>query len=159
MPIARFCAKTGSLNYPKILSLLLAVVLAAGCIGQVPSGPLIIQTATGPVNVNIEVADTDSERAQGLMNRASLAADAGMLFVFDDGLKTRNFWMKDTLIPLDILFIAGGTIVDIQTMVPCTAEPCPIYSSRAIADSALEVNAGFAAENGVNVGDAVSTNL
>ena len=156
MGIARYNVKKSSLTYSLLV---LAVVLAAGCVGQTPAisqNALVIQTATAPVHINIEIADSDQERQLGLMGRTSLAQDAGMLFIFDDGLKTRNFWMKNTLIPLDIFFIADNKIVDVQIMVPCTADPCPIYASKAPADSALEVNVGFAAENGVNAGDTVS---
>lgn len=144
------------------LPLIFSIVLIAGCVGQQGySAPefatITIETATLPVAVQAEIADSEQERATGLMNRASLAPSAGMLFVFEDGEQTRHFWMKNTLVPLDILFIsAEKKVVDIQTMVPCATEPCPLYTSRAHSAYALEVNAGFALENGVNVGDVVS---
>ena len=74
----------------------------------------------------VEVADTQEEREVGLMNRESLPADAGMIFVFEED--TGGFWMKDTLIPLSIAFAAAdGTIVSILDMDPCEADPCEIY--------------------------------
>ncbi len=107
------------------------------------------------ISFNVEIADTADSRNLGLMRRASLAEGAGMLFVFDSDV-TRYFWMKNTLIPLDILYIAtNGTIVDIQTMQPCAKEPCPTYPSKAKAQYALEINAGEAQEKGIAIGQTV----
>ena len=100
----------------------------------------------------LEVADTAMERARGLMDRESLPTDAAMLFVYDQEL-TLTFWMKNTLIPLDILFLdALGSIVDIQAMVP---EPGVIdsklkrYKSTKPAQHAIEMNAGLAEKYGL----------
>ena len=110
----------------------------------------------------LEVADTGEERARGLMNRPSLPPDRGMLFVWDDE-SVRGFWMRNTLIPLDILFIDGqGTVVDIQTMVPepdVPASELTIYQSAAPAQQALEINAGAAERCDIAVGDAVTVEL
>jgi uncharacterized membrane protein (UPF0127 family) len=111
--------------------------------------------ATSPVSYRVEIADTADSRNLGLMRRTSLAEDAGMLFVFESEV-TRYFWMRNTLIPLDILYIAAnGTIVDIQTMPPCVSEPCKTYPSRAKAQYALEINAGEAQKRGIDVGQTV----
>ena len=103
----------------------------------------------------MELAITPEERQRGLMGRTSLAHDAGMLFVFEEE-RTLSFWMKGTLIPLDILFIDGEQrIVDIQTMVPEPGVPTrnlTVYPSAEPAIYALEVNAGVAAELGLTVG-------
>lgn len=86
------------------------------------------------------------------MGRASLASDAGMLFVFN-APQPLDFWMKNTLIPLDILFFgADGAFVSMQTMQPCSGDPCSLYSSGAPALYALEVDAGYAAARGVGSG-------
>jgi hypothetical protein len=100
----------------------------------------------------LEVARTSSEQAQGLMGRASLPEDAAMLFVFerDDYL---DFWMKNTLIPLDILFLdARGVVVDVQTMHTQIGVPdggLKVYHSALPARFALEMNAGLAEALGI----------
>jgi uncharacterized membrane protein (UPF0127 family) len=77
---------------------------------------------------SIEIADTFASRQQGLMNRSSLQQDAGMLFVFDTP-GSYGFWMKNTLIPLDIIWMDENfVVVDTATMTPCTADPCPTYN-------------------------------
>lgn len=110
----------------------------------------------------LEVADTGEEKARGLMNRPSLPADRGMIFVYDAELVLR-FWMLNTLIPLDILFIdSRNTVVDIQTMAPEPGVPTSeltIYESSAPAQHALEVNAGMAERCGIVVGAAVTLEL
>jgi uncharacterized protein len=121
------------------------------------SGPLVlIETADGEVEVPVEVADSPKEREVGLMNRESLPADAGMIFLFDED-STSGFWMKNTLIPLSIAFAdAEGTIVSILDMEPCEADPCEIYDPGASYRSALEVNQGAFEDWGVQVGDRLS---
>ncbi|MBR9707162.1 MAG: DUF192 domain-containing protein [Candidatus Diapherotrites archaeon] len=120
-----------------------------------PSVELI--TNSGTVRVLVEVADIDAERSQGLMFRASLAENAGMWFVFD-GEKQRTFWMKNTLIPLDIIFVDSEfKVVDIKSAVPCESDPCTTYSSKSPAQFVLEVNAGFAKKHSLSIGDVVSS--
>jgi uncharacterized membrane protein (UPF0127 family) len=116
-------------------------------------GTVTIETAEGPVEVAVEIADSDAERETGLMNRESLAEDAGMLFVFDEDVDFA-FWMKNTLIPLSIAFAdAEGEIVRILDMEPCEADPCPVYDPEATYRTALEVNQGAFDEWGVAEGD------
>lgn len=104
------------------------------------------------VRVRIEVADDTNEMARGLMGRTALAEDAGMLFAYPEE-RELSFWMKDTLIPLSIAFMdSEGRIVDIQDMEALDDEP-PHYTSAEPAQYALEVNVGFFAERGVEVGD------
>jgi uncharacterized membrane protein (UPF0127 family) len=106
--------------------------------------------------VRVEIADTESTRQRGLMFRKSLGPDEGMLFVFDTP-GFYPFWMKNTLIPLDMLWLdREGRIVSIASAVPpCRADPCPSYPPAAgtTALYVLEVNAGFAKQHGVKVGD------
>src|SRR5919112_1327245 len=102
--------------------------------------------------VEVEIADDATEQRRGLMERTELAENAGMLFVFERE-EPRSFWMRNTLIPLSIAYIASdGRIVDIQDMQPLdeTAHP-----SAEPAQYALEVNQGFFAERGIAVGDVV----
>ncbi|HSB36536.1 MAG TPA: DUF192 domain-containing protein, partial [Thermoanaerobaculia bacterium] len=98
----------------------------------------------------LEMAKTDEERAQGLMFRASLPREAGMIFLFE-GLEVRPFWMKNCHFPLDIVHLASdGTVVDVLANIPpCAADPCPTYPPKAAASTVLELNAGAAAANGV----------
>ena len=104
-----------------------------------------------------EVAASDLSRAQGLMNRHHLAAHRGMLFVFRHS-DQRSFWMKNTLIPLDILFFdSARKLVSMQTDVPpCTQDPCPTYPSGKPARYVLELAAGTAARIGFRSGDVLS---
>jgi uncharacterized membrane protein (UPF0127 family) len=103
---------------------------------------------------SIEIAEDEAARNQGLMNRTELAADHGMLFVFQDDAP-RAFWMKNTKIPLDMLFFdAERRLVSVQHDVqPCLADPCPGYSSGAPARYVLELNGGQARELGLRSGD------
>jgi uncharacterized membrane protein (UPF0127 family) len=102
----------------------------------------------------VEIAEDDASRARGLMGRTALAADRGMLFVFQDDAP-RAFWMKNTLIPLDILYFdAERRLISVQHDVPpCRADPCPAYPSGAPARYVLELNAGEARRIGVTSGD------
>lgn len=104
--------------------------------------------------LNIEVADTDIERARGLQERKSLEDDYGMLFVFEtEGMY--NFWMKDTLVPLDMIWIdKDRKIVDIKTYVPpCTEDPCPTYNPAGESLYVLETKAGLSTVLNYKVGD------
>ena len=102
----------------------------------------------------IEIAADDASREHGLMDRTHMDADHGMLFVFDDDAM-RAFWMKNTKIPLDMLFFdADRHLLSVQHDVPpCTADPCPAYSSGAPARYVLELNAGQASKLGLTPGD------
>lgn len=104
----------------------------------------------------VEVADSLTEQRTGLMHRTSLGEDAGMLFVFEAD-RTGGFWMKNTLIPLQIAYMAvsgsGYEVVTIRDMEPCRADPCPSYAPSAPYRVALEVNAGWFDSHGVKEGD------
>jgi uncharacterized membrane protein (UPF0127 family) len=112
---------------------------------------VIITNSEGErVAVEVEIADNDAERQRGLMERTALAENAGMLFVFERE-KPLAFWMKNTLIPLSVAYIdSNGRIVDIQDMEPLDETTHP---SAEPARYALEVNQGFFAERGIEVGN------
>ncbi len=96
----------------------------------------------GDVEMLVAVADTREERAQGLMFVRDLGDLDGMLFVLD-AERPGSFWMKDTVIPLDIAwFDDAGLFVGAATMVPCTEDPCPSYSPGAPFRYAVEAPAG-----------------
>ncbi|GHA93192.1 DUF192 domain-containing protein [Modicisalibacter luteus] len=124
-------------------------------------GTLTIDNGEQAYRLNVEIARTTKERAFGLMERDRLAADAGMLFVYQQlQPPSTGFWMHRTRIPLDVAFIgAEGTIRAIDTMVPCGNDVnarCPTYQAGEPFQYALEVNAGFFEAHGVKVGDQVT---
>ncbi|MDP1736729.1 MAG: DUF192 domain-containing protein [Caulobacter sp.] len=118
-----------------------------------PLETLTIDTARGTLTFKVEIADNEAERQQGLMYRTSLAPDAGMLFIWDKAAP-RAFWMRNTYIPLDIIYIgAGGQIVSIAAMTePFNETPIP---SDGPALAVLEIAGGRAAELGIAIGDRV----
>jgi uncharacterized membrane protein (UPF0127 family) len=104
----------------------------------------------------VEIADTDAAREHGLMFRTHLAADHGMLFVYPDA-RVRTFWMKNTLIPLDILFFdAQGRLINVSADTPpCKTSRCPTFSSTAPARYVLELHSGVAKKSGFDPGAAL----
>ncbi len=108
------------------------------------------------VTFQVELAADDHARAKGLMYRKEMAADAGMLFVFPEA-QIRSFWMKNTLIPLDILYFDHRKkIVSIsKNTPPCrnTTTRCVNYPSKKPAQYVLEINAGLSDKYGFNTGD------
>ena len=122
-----------------------------------PSEPfgLATVTVTGGdrvVRVPSYVADDDQTRRRGLMFREELHPEAGMIFVFPDE-RSGGFWMKDTLIPLSILFYGpGGDVRAVLDMEPCEADPCPVYDPGVTYVGAIEVNKGYFDEIGLEVG-------
>ena len=109
-----------------------------------------IQTEADPVRFQIEIADTEAERAQGLMFRETMPADHGMYFVYDRADQIA-FWMKNTPLPLDIIFInRRGVVCGIAAnTTPFSEEHIP---SGCAAQTVLEVNAGQAAARGIQIG-------
>lgn len=112
----------------------LAILLSACSSEPVNAGPQNI-ALIGPNNeaitLVVEVADDQQEWSKGLSGREEpLAPKTGMLFLFPEQ-RVLSFWMKDTLIPLDIIFFDGlGRVVSSTGMVPCEADPCPTYDSK-----------------------------
>ena len=137
-------------------TLALAAAAAALAAPALDRGTATITTRTGAkVVVQVEIADTSAERQKGLMNRRSLAPRAGMVFRYARDT-TGGFWMKNTLIPLDIAFYdRRGRILRILTMTPCRRDPCRIYAPGVAYRSALEVNAGSFRRWNVRVGDRI----
>jgi uncharacterized membrane protein (UPF0127 family) len=113
----------------------------------------------GDAKVLVELAITSEEKAKGLMHREYLDENKGMLFIFEDE-KAPSFWMKNTLIPLDMVFInSGNKIADILIAEPCKKDPCKSYTPKANAKYVLEVNAGFSERHNAKIGDEVSLKI
>jgi uncharacterized protein len=115
--------------------------------------PIVIHSGGSAYKFEVEVVATPETRAQGLMYRKALAANAGMLFIYPDE-KPVSFWMKNTLIPLDMLFLkSDGQIAHIaHNAVPL--DETPIDSGAAV-KAVLEVKGGTAAALGIKEGDRV----
>ena len=147
---------------------LLLMVLIASCSPQMHQ--VSILTDSGKVSFQVDIADTPESREKGLMNVAYMPENKGMLFVFEDE-DIRYFWMKDTLIPLDMIFIdAEGKIVHIEhdarvktsetVYLPddVVVEGYKIYSSVVPAKYVLELNAGVAEKKGIHAGQKITKN-
>lgn len=104
--------------------------------------------------IQIEIARTQEERMKGLQARRNLGKDRGMLFIFQ-GSKKHSFWMKDTFIALDIVWIDASKriVMIIPNVLPCETEQCPVYTPSKDALYVLEVNSGVTIELGLKVGD------
>lgn len=117
-----------------------------------------VQGAKG-VTFTAEIADNIVEQTLGLMFRKNLAPDRAMLFIYDEP-GGRSFWMKNTRIPLDIVFIdEGGRITNIEEAQPCSSRPCARYISQGRAKYVLEINQGLSREYGFRKGSQVELNL
>ena len=134
---------------------MLALLLALAAAAPVDTAPLCV--VPDGARLVLELALTDQEKATGLMYRDTLAADHGMLFVFDTD-DILAFWMKNTLMPLDIVwFDATGRVADVHPDAqPCRADPCPKFSNKLPARAVLLVNAGYAAAHGLKPGAPVA---
>ncbi|MBN2459693.1 DUF192 domain-containing protein [Candidatus Woesearchaeota archaeon] len=135
------------------LSLLSILLTSGGCERQ-------SQVCFEQACFEVEVADEPGERAQGLMHRESLDESKGMLFIFEQQ-ETYSFWMKNTLIPLDIIWIdEKQKVVHIaRNAQPCTGQECPSINPGAQAKYALEINANLSERKGISVGDTTRISL
>ena len=138
----------------RMFLLSLAVLTCSSCVAQDPYVVLKGQRFT------VELAETTEQQALGLMFRDSMADDHGMLFLFPTESR-RRFWMKNTRIPLDIMYFDKDLkLVSISADTPpCRVSNCPSYPSKAPAQYVLELNAGMAAKLGVEVGDQLELDL
>ncbi len=109
---------------------------------------------------SVEVADTQQKQTLGLMYRDEMPADHGMLFIFPNEAP-RSFWMKNTRIPLDILYFDKDLKLVSASLdtPPCRVRRCPAYPSKTPAMYVLELNAGIASELGIGPGDRMTIKL
>ena len=136
---------------------LLCILMLITCAACAAGGPGV---ELGGKRFGVEIADTSEKQALGLMFRDSMPADQGMLFIFPNEAP-RAFWMKNTRIPLDIMYFDKDfKMVSISADTPpCRVSRCPSYPSTAPAKYVLELNAGTASELGVGVGDHLTVDL
>lgn len=150
---------------PRAVSLLAALLLGAmaACSAETPANlppplawetsSLVVETASGAYRFDVEIADDAAERERGLMYRTEMAADAGMLFLYD-AVVPLVMWMENTVLPLDIVFIGpDGVVVSVaEGAVPYSRD---FIRSVVPAKAVLEVNAGVAVRLGIAPGSLV----
>jgi len=142
--------------------LLVLTVLVPAVLTGAPAGALaaelkveamVIETASGPHSFQTEIADSDPTRARGLMYRRHMAGDHAMLFVWDAPIEAA-MWMKNTYIPLDMLFVAGdGRVVYIAANTK--PESLDVISAGRPVKAVIELAGGVAARLGIKPGDRV----
>lgn len=134
---------------------LASVTIAARVGGATLSAPQTVTVRIGNAQVQVEVADTEAQRIKGLSGRKSLPENSGMLFVFDSA-GFYAFWMKDTLIPLDFIWINQGAVLEItENVQPADFQPPRTLAPRQPVDKVIELKAGTAKNLGIKVGDKV----
>lgn len=103
---------------------------------------------------DVEIVKTPKDRQKGLQNRESLEKNKGMLFVFEKS-KIYSFWMKDTLIPLDIIWLdrKKRVVFISENVPPCKKNPCPVYSPHKKAKYVLEIRASVSKDVNIVVGE------
>ena len=135
--------------------LMLLMLVQPAYAAEVPIRAHIATHAT-TIDLTLEVARTEPERELGLMNRTTLQPNDGMAFFFPSTLP-RQFWMKNTLIPLDILFVdEAGRVVYIVTGKPLSEEP---VGPKAPIATVIELDGGRAAKSGITIGDKVTYDI
>lgn len=150
---------SGRVGFLKFLLAVMLVVCASALRADerpmllpVDPQPLVAQTSAGTKSFSIEIADTSDERARGLMFRETMADDHGMLFIFEQQ-RPVAFWMKNTPMPLDLVFIdEGGTV---RAVLPGEPFSEAVISPGSPARFVLELKAGTAARSGIAAGDRV----
>jgi uncharacterized membrane protein (UPF0127 family) len=144
-------------NYLKSLSMVLFLIFPLGGFAETAEPKVIFkkeQIKLGGKTITVEVAETDEQRARGLMYRESLPANGGMIFIFNQE-QTLTFWMKNTYIDLSIgFFDKNQTLVDMQEMkkTSVVATDIPTYTSKKPALYALEMNKGWFSQNKIKIG-------
>ncbi len=145
-----------------LIAALSALFLLGGCFGgagsnttsEVRGSIVILNSEKGKTEIGVEVADIRDERTKGLMYRKSLPEDQGMFFIFEKN-KPLTFWMKNMLIPLDMVFFDHNykVVKIVKNAQPCKKEPCESYPSEVPAIFVLELNAGTADDIKLKEGD------
>jgi uncharacterized membrane protein (UPF0127 family) len=110
--------------------------------------------------IQVEISDTNSKREKGLSGRSSLDEGKGMLFIFPQKEVTARFWMKDMLIPIDIIWIKNGKIIQIDKNAQPPVKGTPdnklqLYTTKEPVNYVLEVPAGYSDKSGFSAGDGI----
>ena len=154
--------------YLEIL-LLVVVVVVLVCLFFYPAPKMLSPTVEsnpsssvcfGEKCFQVELAETNAERETGLMNRTEMDNNRGMLFIFDkEGIYP--FWMKNTLIPLDMVWIGADkkAVYVARNVQPCKSFICPLAVPSAKAKYVLEINAGLCEKMGLKLGDSLTLNI
>ena len=118
------------------------------------------QICINEVCFDIEIADDTEERREGLMYKENLESDKGMLFIFNNS-SNHSFWMKNTLIPLDIIWIDEDLKINWieENVENCEKDPCPSYIPEGNSKYVLEINAGLVKKHGFKINDKVKIKL
>lgn len=144
-------------------------ILLAACMTVAVVVIIFISSSVGPVEfeqgkiilpdgstIPVEVADSTAEQRQGLMDRDYMEPESGMLFVFSTP-GTYTFWMKNTQVDLDFIWLSSGTVIDLRTHVPAgdglPSDQVARIQPQQPADAVLEVPAGFVDRHAIQVGD------
>ena len=140
-------------EYIIFLVIILVIVIIAFRGGQEIKEDLLTEVCFEENCFQVEIANTDEKRERGLMFREELCSDCGMLFVYDKEVKSK-FWMKNTLIPLDIIWLNSDLeVVHVANAVPCVTEECELYGpSSEKSQYVLEVNSGVSERIGLGEG-------
>ncbi|WDR03668.1 DUF192 domain-containing protein [Devosia algicola] len=143
----------GIANASRVLALILTIFVASTVAGCASSGDekLTLHTAKGDFAFRVEVVDTPKSRADGLMFRQELASDAGMLFDFKEE-RPVSFWMRNTFIPLDMIFVDAEGIVKTIHVNARPQDPTSIPSGVPV-QFVLEIPGGRSVEIGLKAGD------
>ncbi len=139
-------------NFLGILVLIVCIAVAVFLMSDKKQPKVCIKSSC----FNVELALTPGQRGRGLMFRQNLDSRAGMLFAFEEE-GNYSFWMKNTQIPLDIIWISSeNKIVSIsENAQPCQKEDCPTINPSITAMYVLEINAGLSSSGGITIGDKV----
>ena len=167
--ITDFCYDTECMThaFPRYFTIAILILLAIALVlwpRSVESAPTIVfATESGEVKFALEIADSPEEQEKGLMNREKIEDTYGMLFIFPREERV-SFWMKNTLIPLDMIFMDEDLqIVHIaQNAEPCISKDdskCPLYSAPSSAKYVLEIRGNLSKEKQIQVGNRAQLHL
>jgi len=138
------------------MSLVMALVLCLQSHMALAEDLTITNDAGNQISLDVEIADDSSSRARGLMFRRRMPETSGMLFIFPD-MRQPSFWMKNTLIPLDMLFLdEKGQVVDIHNM--AMPQDLTTITSSHPTKAVLEINGGMAKKWGIGLKSKISSN-
>ena len=143
----------------KIIIFLVLLLALTSCVNEINNQDCVDEICFSDDCFILDIPRTQEEMMQGLMFVEYLPDDKGMLFIFQDSEK-HAFWMKNTLIPIDLIWLDEQLrVVYVQTAVPCTSDPCTIYAPNTSARYTLEINAGLAEQKNIDVGREATLNL